>query len=163
MHRIEASRSVFSQAVLAIGVTLEGFALRMVLVSVVAAATVLEIVPYLRTFSCSKRRSAVRLLRVHDQFVGDFQHFAWTVLALAVNAHQHALQLEFEYGGNAFDALDHAGGDGGEQQFGGVERVCAASGISIQLDLGTLADGDAAVGVDALRADIVRVCQCAPR
>lgn len=64
-------------------------------------------------------------------------------------------QVDLDELGNALDALDHAGGEGGEQQLSGIEGIGTPGGISIQLDLGAPADGDAAVGVDAFGADIV--------
>jgi hypothetical protein len=55
----------------------------------------------------------------------------------------------------ALDSLNHAGGNGGKQQFCRIECIQSASYVGVESDLGILAASCAAMGINALCYDII--------
>ena len=95
----------------------------------VAAAIVFETVPNLRTLLCISANRRSSSSGVDNQFVGDRRYEGRGVLPHAVQTNFDAAIFEMVHRRDALDAFDHAGGDGGEQQFGRIEGVVAAGDV----------------------------------
>ena len=84
-----------------------------------AAAAVFEIVPNFRTFKCRSSRPVV-LVGIDDELVVDGNHLGRSILLDTVELHLHATQI-VPASASPLDALDHASGNRGQEQFSGIE------------------------------------------
>ena len=76
--------------------------------------------------------------------LGGMHELTW-LLADAFDTNCDAAQCNIQYRRDAFDALDHAGRDGSEKQFGRVEGIRVPGHIGVESDLGIFAPGNASV------------------
>ena len=75
-----------------------------------------------------------------------------------------AAELKMKHRRNALDALDHAGGNGGEEQFRRIESIRAAVDVGVENDLSVLAPGRATSGIDACSLQHrIRALRTSPR
>ena len=67
----------------------------------------------------------------------------------------HPPKFEMVHRCDTLEAFDHARGNGREEQFCRIKSIRAATHIGIEYDLGVLAAGRAAMGIDAFCGNIV--------
>jgi len=102
-----------------------------------------------------KLETPVVLRGLDDDLVMDLDHHGRGILADTVKLHLHAVELKVNHGSNAFDALDHAGGNGGKEEFGRVEGVGPSVNIRVEHECCLLRGGFAAVSVEPSCGDAI--------
>lgn len=83
-----------------------------------------------------------------DDLVIDYDHHGRRILADTVKLDLYGIELKVNHGSNAFDALDHAGGNGGKKEFGRIECVWPSLNIRVERECRLLRGGFAAVSVE---------------
>ena len=102
-----------------------------------------------------KLNTPIGFIRVNDKFIVHRNHLRWTVLPGTVQLHFHTQQIKLEHRRRPLDALDHASGDGGEEELRRVEGIRPAIDVRVEDNFGVFGGGDAAMQIDALGADLV--------
>src|SRR5512145_355006 len=96
-----------------------------------------------------KLEPPVVLIRVDNQLVVYGDHLRRAVLTHPVKLNLNTAEFELEHGRDALDALDHAGGDCGQEQLRRIERIWASVHICVQSDRGIRGRRLAAVAIDS--------------
>ena len=111
--------------------------------------------PVLTNILMQKIEAPIVLVRIDDEFVVDRDHLGRAILADAVKVNFDAAKIKVEHRSHPLDPLDHASGDGREEQLSRVEGVRPAIDVRVEEDLGVFGGSGTAVRVDPSSADAV--------
>jgi hypothetical protein len=95
-------------------------------------------------------QAVIVFVSVNNQLIIDRDHLWGSILSHAMQLDFDAAHTELEYGCRALNSFDHAGRNGREKEFGGIERIGPPSGISIERNLSVFAPGQTAMGINPI-------------
>jgi NAD(P)H-dependent FMN reductase len=100
-------------------------------------------------------KASVRLGAVHEDLVADQRQLRRRILAHRLQPNLGPAELEMQHRRQTLDALQHAGGQRGQQQFHRVHRIAPPGEIGIERDFCLLRHGKTAMCVDPAGVDAV--------